>query len=77
MEVTSVHPNAAQVGRRGFLKAAGGTAVGVGTLGAGVGTASAQEGGSGAGGWFDGVDNYESVVDKTGQSGLVEASILR
>lgn len=46
--------------RRGFLRAAGGTAVGVGALEA-VGTADAQ-----GGGWFDGVDNYEEVVDETG-----------
>ncbi|WP_435079602.1 halocyanin domain-containing protein [Halococcus sp. AFM35] len=63
----AAQPSGIQVGRRGFLKAAGGTAVGVGTLGTTTGTVSAQEQGD-AGGWFDGVGNYEGVVDKTGQS---------
>ncbi|EMA46036.1 halocyanin domain-containing protein [Halococcus saccharolyticus] len=74
MEATRVQPSARQVDRRGFLKAAGGTAVGVGAIGATAGTASAQEGSDAAGGWFGGVSNYESVVDKTGQS-QIEISV--
>ncbi|MGN8218104.1 halocyanin domain-containing protein [Halococcus morrhuae DSM 1307] len=64
MQGTTADPSAARCGRRGFLKAAGGTAVGIGAIGATAGTASAQEGG--AAGWFDGVSNFEKVVDKTG-----------
>ena len=74
MEGTVTRPNATQVGRRGFLEAAGGTAVGIGTLGATAGTAGAQEGSGDAGGWFDGVDNDESVVDETDQS-KIEVSV--
>jgi halocyanin-like protein len=54
--------------RRDFLRAAGGTAVGVGALGT-MGTARAQ-----SGGWFDGVGNYEDVVDKTG-TGTVSVAV--
>lgn len=67
MGETTVQPSATQIGRRGFLKAAGGTTVGIGTFGTTAGTARAQEGDD-TGGWFGGVGNYESAVDKTGKS---------
>jgi halocyanin-like protein len=55
---------ATRLGRRGFLRAAGGATASVGALGTVTGTAQGQEGE--AAGWFDGVDNYEGVVDRTG-----------
>ncbi|MFB6308407.1 MAG: halocyanin domain-containing protein [Haloarculaceae archaeon] len=58
--------------RREFIKTAGGTAGATAALSA-TGTAAGQEdGGSGGkpdyGGWFDGVSNFDSTVDKTGSS---------
>ncbi|MFB6120176.1 MAG: halocyanin domain-containing protein [Halobacteriaceae archaeon] len=53
-------------GRRGFLRgAAGAGAVGAG-IAAGAGTAVAQA----FDGWFEGVDNYDGLVDRTGQDSV-------
>lgn len=60
--------NERPVDRRGFLRVAGGTAVGVGALGT-MGSARAQ-----SGGWFDGVDNYEKVADET-ETGKVTIAV--
>lgn len=57
--------------RRGVLRA-GGVALGSMLLGATASPAAAQSGGN-LDNWFDGVDNYDGVVDRTGQAEVTVA----
>ena len=59
------HENGA-LSRRAALQALGGAAVAGAALGTVPGAARAQSGGGDLGSWFEGVSNYDGVVDKTG-----------
>lgn len=54
------------IDRRQFLRASGGAMAAVGVTGVASQTALAQSGSLDD--WFDGVENYEGVIDQTGQS---------
>ncbi|SDM94650.1 halocyanin domain-containing protein [Halogranum gelatinilyticum] len=61
-------PTTQELTRRTVLRGAAGTAAAGVALGS-VGTTAAQSGGSAPyGGWFEGVENFDGTVDKTGQS---------
>ena len=57
-------------GRRGFLRAAATTAVAAGAVGAVPAAAAQADEAATFAAWFDGVDNYEGVVDRTGESAV-------
>ena len=58
------------VSRRGALRAIGGGVAAGAALGAAPATARAQSDGTDLGSWFDGVSNYEGVVDGTGSDSV-------
>jgi halocyanin-like protein len=56
--------------RRGALRAIGGGVAAGAALGAAPATARAQSDGTNLGSWFDGVSNYDGVVDETGSDSV-------